>query len=291
MNNHKETVPHVNSSDSSLSAEQKIWFGGKSLLKAFAPTVLYLMLPGFFMAVGMNLFGGRTTEEVISGSGNFYYTLGIIATIFILHKRSLKRGSSLAEDVTLELDNLNRKKLLLLLITGFGFGFFFSALVTVIPFPEFLISDYNRASDNLTNGTDPFLALLSTSLLAPVTEELVFRGYMLNRLLAWFDEKKSILITSIVFALCHVSLIWIVYAFLMGVLLTKVSMEEDNIAYSIVLHIGFNLNVVPIWFINRIPEVSQVVFANHLLISLYGMIACMAAFYFYKRYRKETNRW
>ena len=234
---------------------------------------------------------GRTAEDMISASGNFYYTLGIIFTVVILHKRSKKRGSSLCEDVTLEYRELDKKKITDLLLMGLGFGFFFSALLTVFPFPKFLMDSYRSSSGNLTEGTDQILALVSTALLAPVTEEIVFRGYMLNRLLGWFKEKNSVLITSLIFALCHVSLLWIAYAFLMGILLAKVSIEEDNIAYSIALHIGFNTSVVPIWIVNHVPALERVLFANNLLIAAYGIAACYGAVYLYKKYRKETTKW
>lgn len=274
-----------------LTLEQKIWFGGGTFFKAIRPLILYTCLPALFMTVGMILMRGRTAEDMISASGNFYYTLGIIFTVVILHKRSKKRGSSLCEDVTLDYKELNRQKVMDLLLMGLGFGFFFSALLTVFPFPKFLMDSYRSSSSNLSEGTDQILALISTALLAPVTEEIVFRGYMLNRLLGWFEERESVLITSVIFALCHVSILWIAYALVMGLLLAKVSIEEDNIAYSIALHVGFNASVVPIWIVNHVPALEKVLFANNLLIAVYGIAACYGAVKLYQKYRKETKKW
>lgn len=274
-----------------LSMEQKLWLGGKTFLSAIRPVILYTCLPALFMTVGMILMRGRTSEDIISESGNFYHALGVIVTVLILHKHSKRRGSSLEEDATLEYRELDKRKLLDLLLMGLGFGFFFSALVTVIPLPAFLKEGYQEASGGITRGTDQILALASTAILAPITEEIVFRGYMLNRLLSWFKDRDSVWIVTAVFALCHVSPIWIVYAFAMGLLLAKISMVEDNIVYSIALHIGFNTNVVPIWIISQIPALERVVFANHVLIALYGAAACYGAGKLYKKYRKETEKW
>ena len=77
----------------------------------------------------------------------------------------------------------------------------------------------------------------------------------------------------------------------MGVLLAKVSIEEDNIAYSIALHVGFNVSVVPIWIVNHVSALKNVLFANNLLIALYGIAACYGAVQLYKKYRKETTKW
>ena len=274
-----------------LSLEQKLWIGGGTFLRAIRPMILYVCLPAFFMTVGMIFMKNRTAADMVSGSGNFYYALGILCTTAILHKRSKMRGSSLEADATLEYKDLDREKMITLLLMGLGFGFFFSALLTVFPFPEFLMEDYRSSSNTLNEGTDQILALVSTAILAPVTEEIVYRGYMLNRLLGWFKERDSILITTSIFALCHVSILWIAYAFLMGLLLAKVSIEEDNIAYSIALHIGFNASVVPIWIINHIPELESILFANDFLIAAYGIAACYGAVQLYNKYRKETKKW
>lgn len=274
-----------------LSPEQKIWKDMEVFLYSIRPLLLYLLVPAVTTYIGKLIFGGRPIEEILSESANFYYTLGIILTFVILHRRSKKRGSSLREDVTLECRELKWKRIFYLVGMGFGFGFFFSALVTVVPFPKGLMESYISSSEGIKNGTDPLIALLSTVLLAPVVEEIIFRGYMLNRLLSWFDEKKSILITAVVFALCHVSLIWIAYAFLMGAVLAKVSVEEDNISYSMALHIGFNANVVPIWSINHIPELKGILFCSHWLIALYGALSCFLAVWLLGKYRKETKLW
>lgn len=274
-----------------LSPEQKVWKGMGVFLYSIRPLLLYFFIPAFTTYIGKLIFGGRSIDELLSESGNFYYTLGILLTFAILHRRSKKRGSSLREDVTLEYRDLKWKKIVYLLGMGFGFGFLFSALVTVIPFPEILMESYTSSSEAVKDGTDPVLALLSTVLLAPVVEEIIFRGYMLNRLLSWFDENMSILLTSAVFALCHVSLIWIAYAFLMGAVLAKVSMEEDNISYSMALHIGFNANVVPIWIINHIPALKGIFFSSHWLIALYGAASCVLAVWFLGKYRRETKLW
>lgn len=284
-------IENKTSSADELSLEQKIWTGGGVLLRAIRPLILYGCFPGLLMTVGRILMRYRTAEDMISGSGNFYYALGIILTVVFLHRRSKKRGSSLFEDATLEYKELQRRKIALLFFMGLGFGFFFSALLTVFPFPKFLIDNYRSSSDGLSGGTDQLLALLSTTVLAPVTEEIVFRGYMLNRLLSWFREKESVLITTTLFALCHVSPLWIAYAFVMGLLLAGVSIEEDNIAYSIALHIGFNTSVLPIWIINHLPALERILFSSPLLIALYGAFACFGAVRLYTTYRKETKKW
>lgn len=270
-----------------LTLEQKFWIGTGTVIKGLKPLLLYLCIPALLMCVGMLLFGRRSAEDIADTSSNFYYTLGIIVTVAVLHRRSKKNGSTLWADTALEYRGLAWKRLLLLLGAGLGFAVFCSAVITMIPFPESLMESYHNSSDGLRNGTDQFLAMASTILLAPVAEEIVFRGYMLGGFLSWFTEKEAIVLSAVIFALCHVSLIWMVYACFMGMMLAWVSIREDNIAYSIALHIGFNASVVPIKLINGNEVWKSVVFGDSLCIALLGVAALGLGLLAFERYRRE----
>ena len=272
-----------------LTWQQRLWKGGSTVLYALRPLALYLALPALLMCIGMLLPGRRDARDMTEQSGNFYYTLGIILTVWLLHRRSRKRGSSLLGEVTLEYKGVNLKKAALLLAMGLGGGWFFSAFLTAAPLPRFLMAQYTSVSDGLRTGTDQMLALFSTILLAPLAEELIFRGYMLNRLMGWFTPERAVLISSVLFALCHVSIIWMLYALLMGVMLARVALKEDNIIYSMVLHVGFNLNVLPVWIINNNPVLRSALFGSNWLIALYGAVAAAAAIWLYRRYRREEG--
>lgn len=276
---------------SGLSAQQKIWKGAGTFFYAAKPLILYLTLPALLMCAGMALSGGRTAEDMMARSGHFYHALGILLTLYLLHRQSRKRGQSLAAEATFEWRGLKWRRVLLLAGAGAAAAVFVSALLTVLPIPEFLMGGYERSSGGLNEGTDQVLALLSTVLLAPVTEELIFRGYFLNRLLGWFDERQAVILSSAVFALCHVSVIWILYAFVMGLALAQVSIREDNIAYSIALHVGFNLNVLPVWLINRSPAARELLFDGRWKAALYGAAAGALAVWLLRQYREEIRTW
>lgn len=267
--------------------EQRLWRGGQTLLWGLRPLALYLVVPGVLMCVGMLLFGGRSAEAVMGSSGNFYHTLGILVTIFLLYRGSKKRGTSLWEESTLEWRGLNGKRMALLGAMGMGFAVFVSAVITVIPFPQWLMDSYHSSSDGLMNGTDRVLVMAATVVLAPVAEEIVFRGYMLGRFLRGFTEKQAVWVSAVIFALCHVSVLWMVYACFMGLLLAWVSIREDNTAYSIGLHVGFNLSVVPVNLINSSEKWKEIVFGSSFRIALLGGLALILAMLAFGRYRRE----
>ena len=266
-----------------MSFEQKLWKGTQVLVKSVKPALLYLFLPPLLMSVGMALFGGRSAEAVIMDSGNFYYALGILLTIFLLYKKSRKDGSSLCQEAGLELKLPDGKRTILLIVMGLGFAVFFS-VITIAPFFGTLKNSYSSSSDILKSGTDLGLAMFCTVLVAPAAEEIVFRGYMLGRLLSWFKKEQAIALSAVLFALCHVSPLWIAYAFLMGILLAWVSIREDDTIYSIALHIGFNLSVVPISLINGNSVWKSIIFGSNFRIALIGGVALFSALLAFKGY-------
>lgn len=270
-----------------LTIEQKLWKGAGAVWYSLKPLLLYLCFPAVLMCFGMLLFGGRDAEGVLASSRNFYSALGIILTLVILHRRGKKRGSSLFEEAALECRGLARKRLFLLVGMGFGLAVVFSALLTVLPLPGSWIEAYHDSSSQVLGGTDQAVALVSAVFLAPVAEEIIFRGYMLGRLLAWFKPRDAVLISSAVFALCHVSVLWIVYSCLLGLILGWVSLREDNTVYSIALHIGFNASILPISLINQHAALKAVFFGSSIRIALLGAAAGVLAWRMYGAYQRE----
>lgn len=269
-----------------MSFEQKLWKGARTLIWAVKPTLLYLFLPPLLMSIGMVFFGGRSAGKVITDSGNFYYALGILLTIWILHKKSKRGGASLCEEAGLEFEKPDIRRMGLLAAMGLGFSVFFSAAITVLPFPPGLLESYRSSSDILNSKTDRLLAVLCVVILAPAAEEIVFRGYMLGRLLGWFTKGQAIGVSAVLFALFHVSPLWMGYACLMGLLLAWVSIREDNTLYSVGLHTGFNASVVPISLINRNPVWKGFFFGNGFRITLIGGAALILALWALYRYRR-----
>lgn len=271
---------------SGLTWQQLVWQGMGTLRRSLGALILYLIVPALLMCVGMVFQRGRDGTSMVNLSGNFYYTLGIVTTFWILWRRSKKRGSILWEEATLFLWERNDRRLLLLFGTGFGCSLLFSGILTLVPFPAVLMDGYVSAADGVEAGTDLSLAFLSTMVLVPVVEEIVFRGYMLGGLRKGFDERGAILISAGIFALCHISFLWMIYAFLMGIFLARVSVQEDNILYSVALHMGFNATVLPLWALNRsgIFESAWLGPACKLAVGIGGYLLASRL---YGRYRKE----
>jgi membrane protease YdiL (CAAX protease family) len=215
-----------------------------------------------------------SNQEFIAESGNFYTFISLLIVWGVMTRVCKKRGTTICEEATLNFREQNRK--LAVLYAGFGFSIslFLSALLSLIPF-RFLTQGYSEAAGAIYQKPDLILVLLTTGFMAPVLEEILFRGYLLNRLLTWFDERYAVYICAAVFALCHVNPIWMLYAFAMGVFLARIAIQKDNIFYAVCVHIGFNLPSVLIACIQTAGLGESLFFRSWILIFLYGAAAVL----------------
>ncbi len=82
--------------------------------------------------------------------------------------------------------------------------------------------------------------LLALVLVAPLTEELLFRGWLLQDLKDQYGRRKALLWSSLLFGLVHLELSAILYATLGGLVLGAVALRTKSTLASIAMHAGVN---------------------------------------------------
>jgi membrane protease YdiL (CAAX protease family) len=88
---------------------------------------------------------------------------------------------------------------------------------------------------------DSFLIqILAIGVAAPVAEELVFRGIVINRM-NWLPGWACVLVQGALFGAVHMNLFQGLYAFAAGVLLGLVYMKFRSIIITMIGHIAYNL--------------------------------------------------
>ncbi len=86
-----------------------------------------------------------------------------------------------------------------------------------------------------------YIALFGSVIIGPILEELVFRYLIYNNLNKFNKKNTSIILSSLIFALVHNGFINIVYAFIIGTILTIIYSKNKNIKEVIILHMVANL--------------------------------------------------
>lgn len=112
-----------------------------------------------------------------------------------------------------------------------------------IAFLEGLLNPLGRSVmpilESVAGDTDSFSMFLYASILAPVWEEILFRGYVL-RSLRPYGKRFAVLTSALLFGLFHGNLLQTPYAVLMGLILGYLTVEY-SIVWAVALHLFNNL--------------------------------------------------
>ncbi|MBQ9941843.1 MAG: CPBP family intramembrane metalloprotease, partial [Christensenellaceae bacterium] len=96
----------------------------------------------------------------------------------------------------------------------------------------------NPVVDMLSQST-PWVSLILISLLAPLAEELIFRKFLMDRLLP-YGERAAVLISGVTFGLFHGNFYQMFYATLLGLLLAFLYVKTGRMRYPVILHMAIN---------------------------------------------------
>ena len=130
-----------------------------------------------------------------------------------------------------------------------------SALISFMNIDS-IIGNYSEIESTIFVAS-PVLVIVQTIILAPLSEELLFRGILYNRLrLSFGGFWAPALISSAIFGVYHFNLAQGLFAFLFGLLACAVYDKINNLWAPVVLHAGGNLvSVILVYTGFTYPEV------------------------------------
>lgn len=155
---------------------------------------------------------------------------GVMLTVFLHYKK--KDSNKIFSKPSL-------KKICLYILIAIAS--FFCLYPIVVCFDSLLIKlgiELNTIPYSLTTE-NYLLSLISLTILPAICEELLFRGIILQGLKS-YGKVLSILLTGLMFAIFHMSIDQFIYPLIMGSLLSLIMYNENNILYSIIVHLVNN---------------------------------------------------
>jgi membrane protease YdiL (CAAX protease family) len=150
---------------------------------------------------------------------------------------------------------------------------------------EHSFAKHNTLIEGILSTNNVLLLLLSTGIMYPVLEEVIFRGFIFNELKKNISTTKAIGIQAFLFGLLHLNLIQGSYAFLLGLFFAYIYLWTGSIWAPIVLHIGLNTYTV---IMNKFPQLS-LNSTLHLVLSVFVLIAGTVIIYKTKIERQDSN--
>lgn len=126
------------------------------------------------------------------------------------------------------------------LLGSLGLCFFVNFGMQLLPIPEEVLLEYAESSAGLMEG--PFvMLLLSNTIMAPLVEEILFRGLVFGRLKKAMPTWLALVLSSFIFGLMHGQILWICYTTLVGLVLGLAAWKTDSILAPMFMHFAFNL--------------------------------------------------
>lgn len=101
-------------------------------------------------------------------------------------------------------------------------------------------SDVINPLESMLTGSSIIPIIIFVVILAPVVEEIIFRGILLDKLRGYGD-KTAIVFTAFTFAILHGNLSQFFYAFILGLIFGYIAIRTNTILYTIILHMAVNM--------------------------------------------------
>ncbi|WP_405277604.1 CPBP family intramembrane glutamic endopeptidase [Methanobrevibacter sp.] len=135
-------------------------------------------------------------------------------------------------------------------------------------------------------GSLPILGIfVSTVIISPIAEELIFRGVLLNRLKLITPTLFAVLVSSLLFGALH-SFGSIISAFVFAICMAILYLKTENICVAILAHFLNNLFAEII----RYADYNRLIFTNDIVISIVSILAIVSAIILATSIITELNR-
>jgi membrane protease YdiL (CAAX protease family) len=168
-----------------------------------------------------------------------------------------------------------------------------SPISELIPMPDFFKNVVLNAAKQ-----SGFFSFLLMAIAAPLFEELIFRGIILDGLLKRYSPVTSILISSIIFGLAHLNPWQFVTAFVIGIFAGWIYYKSRSLILVIIIHAAVNLTGYLMRYFGDFDSASMdktsieiyggvLNYALVIVVSILTIFTCV--YYLNKEFKKREN--
>lgn len=215
----------------------------KALLLSFLFDIIYSFVStpiSFFSAIyGEIFFINNFNSNILTTITDFIYQYGIMLIIIVIINKTIKRDGKVLYE-----DKISKKKYLA--GSGMVIGYIlltygaFDMLLYSIPTLNDVLYEY--LEEYLLNTSYIFI-FISTCIIAPIFEEILYRGILLNGLLKKYSYKKAIIFSAIIFGIAHMNLPQGINACFLGIIIGLAYYYTKSIYVCMVMHFVNNFLV------------------------------------------------
>lgn len=104
--------------------------------------------------------------------------------------------------------------------------------------------------DNSILNIPTVLIIISSGIIGPIFEEIIFRYNYINKLKVFNSKFWCIIISSTLFAICHTNINSILYALILGIINSYLYIKKKDIIIPILIHISGNIIAIFLYEFN-----------------------------------------
>lgn len=203
---------------------------------AFGIVLVSIILPFFFAA-----FFIKDPQSLVEGKGQAFIFVG--EALIILPSIFYARRKGYNMKILFRLRMVPGIVILWAILSGLGISILADELDRLLTLvftpPDWLTQSMDLF--HISSIWDLLLMVGGVAVVAPISEELLFRGFLQTTLeFREQDATKAILITALAFALLHLNTWWIVQIYLFGVVLSYFSWRSQSVLPGMFIHMTIN---------------------------------------------------
>lgn len=103
-----------------------------------------------------------------------------------------------------------------------------------------IFTGFNEVADSLYGGSIIF-EFIAMVIIAPLLEEILFRGIIFARLREYMSVKVAIVISALIFGIIHGNVVQGIYAFIIGICLAYIYERYNTLLAAVLFHMAANL--------------------------------------------------
>lgn len=231
----------------------------------------------FFIIFSKDALTNSGTLKLLCSMMGFFVYFFYLVNHYLRKRKKHPECETVPDMLEFHPRSVKLKPTLLCLASGICINLSTSALLAVLPLPESVIGNYSAGTESLLYTDNIALSLVYIVIIAPLCEEMMFRGFLLHSLERAFPEKAVVIVVTLAFAVPHINPIWIIVALFSSFIFTLIRIRYKNLSYSLFMHVGFNLATVPMLLLMNTKAYS-VLFDNIIAELIYLIFGGMTAF-------------
>ena len=196
----------------------------------------------------------------------FLYIIVCSIIFFIVYK--IKKQSMRKE---IGLNKIKSKHIVLTIMAAVGLSVFINQLLNIIDSIVNLnevFPNYEEIIQSIMGGSI-IMTFISVVILAPIFEEVLFRGIILRRLSRAYSITATVVIQAVLFGILHFNMLQFLYATVLGLFLGFIVIWTDSLYAGIIIHMIFNGSS---FIIDNILRALNVNIMSTIIVLIIGMM-------------------